>query len=440
MSKPPDKKSGGSSGRRHKSSSSSGQVKGPIRHSRNNPLKARSDFICRIKYTNELPDVPHDLKLLQYPFDPMRYIRRGTQETSLEKDYMRNAPMLAEPDMGVHINLIDPDVYAMKAGAASKLHPLDRELVDGQYVDEEANAPAKAHVFKGPMPWLMSTQYVDPVAKATSSTSGWEGGQSHEFDASQDDPDSRLGEVVKTFEDANTSEELQHSSNPKLTMEEVIPLFPDFERWGYSIVHAAFDENPLSNTRPQGMSHKGKVPDLQLQPKGAIIQGLNDEQGNQWMAYFLPKKKAEAAAAAADASESGDDATEYTRLRSYSFERRPTHTDKVATSLLWRSETGHMCYKNADSFFRLKKRTKIEGSDHDTFEPDKLIVRRRPALEEELDPVRESLSKIDPDEADGQDDADGGAAEAEATSHVAEPAAASQAADDDDDDDDDVDV
>ena len=49
-----------------------------------NPLRAKSDFICRYKCTNNLPDVPQPPKLLQYPFDPMRYIRRGPSTTALE--------------------------------------------------------------------------------------------------------------------------------------------------------------------------------------------------------------------------------------------------------------------------------------------------------------------------------------------------------------------
>ena len=34
----------------------------------------RSDFVCRVKYCNNLPDVPFDPKFLLYPFDQNRFV------------------------------------------------------------------------------------------------------------------------------------------------------------------------------------------------------------------------------------------------------------------------------------------------------------------------------------------------------------------------------
>ena len=34
----------------------------------------RADLICRVKYSNTLPDIPFDPKFIAYPFDSQRFI------------------------------------------------------------------------------------------------------------------------------------------------------------------------------------------------------------------------------------------------------------------------------------------------------------------------------------------------------------------------------
>lgn len=69
----------------------------------------RPDLLCRIKYNNTLPDVPFDPKFLAYPFDADRFIKY--KPTSLEKNYKWE--LLTENDLGVKIDLINPDTYAL---------------------------------------------------------------------------------------------------------------------------------------------------------------------------------------------------------------------------------------------------------------------------------------------------------------------------------------
>ncbi|KAJ8017667.1 RNA polymerase II-associated factor 1-like [Holothuria leucospilota] len=67
----------------------------------------RSDIVCRIKYLNQLPDIPFDPKFIKYPFDPNRFVEYNA--TSLERNYKHE--LLAEHDLGVTIDLINPDTY-----------------------------------------------------------------------------------------------------------------------------------------------------------------------------------------------------------------------------------------------------------------------------------------------------------------------------------------
>lgn len=71
------------------------------------PFKTKSAFVCPMRFQAALPDVPFDPKLYTYPFDPMRFVEYKT--TSLEKNY--KFQILTEPDMGIYIDIIDPNRY-----------------------------------------------------------------------------------------------------------------------------------------------------------------------------------------------------------------------------------------------------------------------------------------------------------------------------------------
>lgn len=104
--------------------------------------------MCRVKYCNSLPDIPFDPKFITYPFDQHRCTGDGKHSqnnhrvyfyfrildrfrherfavsdvmrsfvcrfvqykaTSLEKQHKHD--LLTEPDLGVTIDLINPDTY-----------------------------------------------------------------------------------------------------------------------------------------------------------------------------------------------------------------------------------------------------------------------------------------------------------------------------------------
>ena len=64
-----------------------------------------TDLLCRIKYQNNLPDIPFEPKSIAYPFDANRYVHY--KSTSLEKNYKWD--ILNEQDLGVRIDLINQD-------------------------------------------------------------------------------------------------------------------------------------------------------------------------------------------------------------------------------------------------------------------------------------------------------------------------------------------
>ncbi len=60
-----------------------------------------------MKYGNALPDIPFDPKFITYPFEANRFVQYNA--TSLERNYKHE--LLAEHDLGVTIDLINPDTY-----------------------------------------------------------------------------------------------------------------------------------------------------------------------------------------------------------------------------------------------------------------------------------------------------------------------------------------
>ncbi|XP_013927736.1 PREDICTED: RNA polymerase II-associated factor 1 homolog [Thamnophis sirtalis] len=93
------------------------------------------------------------------------------------------------------------------------------------------------------------------------------------------DRDSQIAAIEKTFEDAQKSIS-QHYSKPRVTPMEVMPVFPDFKMWINPCAQVIFDSDPA----PKDTSGAAAL-DMMSQ---AMIRGMMDEEGNQFVAYFLP--------------------------------------------------------------------------------------------------------------------------------------------------------
>lgn len=68
-------------------------------------LHQHPDLLCRIRYQNNLPDIPFEPKSIAYPFEANRYVQY--KSTTLEKNYKWD--ILNEQDLGVRIDLINQD-------------------------------------------------------------------------------------------------------------------------------------------------------------------------------------------------------------------------------------------------------------------------------------------------------------------------------------------
>lgn len=120
----------------------------------------RSELICRVKFNNNLPDFPFDPKFITYPFDSNRFVEY--KPTSLEKNHKHD--LLTEHDLGVNIDLIDPDLYAIPAEyqiTGNATLPIE----DDKLIEEETGHACvkdlqRSRQHNKVVPWLKKTEYI----------------------------------------------------------------------------------------------------------------------------------------------------------------------------------------------------------------------------------------------------------------------------------------
>lgn len=118
--------------------------------------KKQDWFLAKLKYRNALPDIPFDPKLLQYPFDPLRFVRYIP--TTLEKKFKFD--MRPEPDLGIHVDLIDIGRYDREVAQEGQLTEDDNQLLakyDGPKAGKKEEKAGRATAME---PWLRRTEYI----------------------------------------------------------------------------------------------------------------------------------------------------------------------------------------------------------------------------------------------------------------------------------------
>ncbi|XP_067222410.1 RNA polymerase II-associated factor 1 homolog isoform X2 [Chanodichthys erythropterus] len=240
----------------------------------------RSGVVCRVKYGNSLPDIPFDPKFITYPFDQHRFVQY--KATSLEKQHKHE--LLTEPDLGVTIDLINPDTYRIDPSIL--LDPADEKLLEEEITAPSSSKRSQQHAKV--VPWMRKTEYISTEFNRYGVSNekvevkiGVSVKQQFTEEEIYKDRDSQIAAIEKTFEDAQKSI-AQHYSKPRVTPVEVLPVFPDFKMWINPCAQVIFDSDPA----PKDVSAPAGV-DMMSQ---AMIRGMMDEEGNQFVAYFLPNE------------------------------------------------------------------------------------------------------------------------------------------------------
>ncbi|KAL2096704.1 hypothetical protein ACEWY4_008852 [Coilia grayii] len=250
------------------------------RTSSHRTVPERSGVVCRVKYCNSLPDIPFDPKFITYPFDQHRFVQY--KATSLEKQHKHD--LLTEPDLGVTIDLINPDTYRIDPNIL--LDPADEKLLEEDIQAPTSSKRSQQHAKV--VPWMRKTEYISTEFNRYGVSNekvevkiGVSVKQQFTEEEIYKDRDSQIAAIEKTFEDAQKTV-TQHYSKPRVTPVEVLPVFPDFKMWINPCAQVIFDSDPA----PKDMSGPAGV-EMMSQ---AMIRGMMDEEGNQFVAYFLPNE------------------------------------------------------------------------------------------------------------------------------------------------------
>ncbi|XP_012691657.1 RNA polymerase II-associated factor 1 homolog [Clupea harengus] len=251
------------------------------RTSSHRTVPERSGVVCRVKYCNSLPDIPFDPKFITYPFDQHRFVQY--KATSLEKQHKHD--LLTEPDLGVTIDLINPDTYRVDPNIL--LDPADEKLLEEDITAPTSSKRSQQHAKV--VPWMRKTEYISTEFNRYGVSNekvevkiGVSVKQQFTEEEIYKDRDSQIAAIEKTFEDAQKTV-TAHYSKPRVTPVEVMPVFPDFKMWINPCAQVIFDSDPA----PKDMSAPAGV-DMMSQ---AMIRGMMDEEGNQFVAYFLPNEE-----------------------------------------------------------------------------------------------------------------------------------------------------
>ncbi|CAG9860698.1 unnamed protein product [Phyllotreta striolata] len=362
-------------------------------------VEKRSDLLCKVKYCNTLPDIPFDLKFITYPFESIRFIQYNP--TSLERNYKYE--VLTEHDLGVSIDLINKDIYAIGAGAS--LDPADEKLLEEDILTPQDSKRSRHHAKS--VSWLRRTEYISTeqtrfqpqTMDKVEAKVGYSIKKSLNNETLYMDRDSQIKAIEKTFEDTKTIID-KHYSKPNVVPVDVLPVYPDFSLWKYPCAQVIFDSDPA----PVGKQVPAQIEEMSQ----AMIRGVMDESGEQFVAYFLPteetlQKRREDVANQVQYQD--EEEYEYKMAREYNWNVKSKASKGYEENYFFVVRSSGIYYNELETRVRLSKRRQKVGQPPSN---TRLIVKHRPMdanefrmqryREKQLEPTGEDDEEMEMDE------------------------------------------
>eukprot|EP00128_Syssomonas_multiformis_P004967 Colp12_sorted_trinity150504_noHs@34105 len=378
------------------------------------PAKSSSssmpEFLCKIKYRNTLPDIPFGPKHLSYPFNPMRFVQY--QPTTLEKKHKH--PLLTEQNLGVPIDLVDPDAYIVGDGLV-KLDPKDEALLDDRSDTEDSKRAQHAQVS-----WLRRTEYIGTDFMTATPSQDTDKHASRDTSAENwpRTTEEQVRVIEETFAAANRLP--THPHNPSLTAVEVMPVLPDFDLWGWEYAQVQFDGDPYYKASDPTAGRENADPqEVNDALAHGLLRGMQnpDNPSEQFVAYFLPTEESmRKRKRVLEEGGSSEDRIpkEYESAREYSW------TVNIGTAeerqyIFRMGESGNVTYDEVNIKVKLKRRRQMNADRERTI--TRLTREGRPFAVHERQQQRQRLAELqglntedlpDNDEG-GEDEGKGGA-------------------------------
>ncbi|VDM30887.1 unnamed protein product [Hydatigera taeniaeformis] len=208
-------------------------------------------ILCRVKYHNNLPELPFDPKFLPYPFESTRFVQYAA--TTLERNHKHE--LLCETDVGVDVELIDPSAF--------KTDRIVAWLRKTEYLStEHYNKWNKSEKIETKLGHNIKQRFAEEIVYR--------------------DRESQINAIEATFTAAKKPIQ-RHYSKPGVHAVEVLPVLPDFKLWRYPCAQVIFDDDPAR----KGIS----AAEQREEVNQAVIRGMVDETGDHFVVYFLPTEE-----------------------------------------------------------------------------------------------------------------------------------------------------
>nr|CDS30286.1 RNA polymerase II associated factor 1 [Hymenolepis microstoma] len=379
--------------------------------------------LCRIKYHNNLPELPFDPKFLSYPFDSSRFVQYAP--TSLERNHKHE--LLCETSVGVSVDLIDPDAFKISRNCSFSfflhislvnLHPDDERLVNESESNELSERKSR---HRRSVAWLRKTEYLstEHYNKFNKSVKietklGHNIKQRFAEEIVYRDKDSQVKAIEKTFAAAKKPI-INHYSKKDVKAVEVLPILPDFMLWKYPCAQVIFDDDPSrSSNQPEDVTQ-------------AVIRGMVDNMGDHFVVYFLPTaetKEQRRRDAENHVAYSEDVTYEYEKAREYNWNVKNKTMANYEESyfFVFREATEEhpagVYYNELETRVRLSKRRKLQSSFNGPQPAGKvrLVVKHREANYYESQAQMERLEMLKHESELDEPEDEGGAGSGEGKS------------------------
>uniref|UniRef100_A0A6T7YFR6 RNA polymerase II-associated factor 1 homolog n=1 Tax=Pyramimonas obovata TaxID=1411642 RepID=A0A6T7YFR6_9CHLO len=391
-------------------------------------LTRKTNFLCRIQFRNDLPEVPVEPKLLAVP---TRWDRFVSYKSCANLDAMRSHDFLLEPELGIPLDLLEAQQYQVPHHR-QRLDPEDEALlrsenntvggviVNGRRVPT-ANIVSRSAGVARDFTWLMKTQYISDenapkqagISEKTMQEMRKRAAQEMSRDQEQDTLTSQIATIEASFKAAAPPP--VHQTKPHLQPVEVLPVLPDFDRWPQNLVQVLFDVEPTQNISDV----VGAVSEEDAKQLAAysVIKSFSvpveGSEPEKFAAYLVPSAEDGLPAIRRGALEEAE-AVDYKWVREYHYEARPD--EAVQDTMMFFFSEGQVGYTPLGTKLVLQKKKarglqdKGVGVVQDISRPASVSVRKRAATGEELHQRRKVVRVLEnpygPEEEEEEEDDD----------------------------------
>ena len=203
----------------------------------------KSHFICKMKLRNECPPLPYEPKFLAYPSEPNRLTKYTC--TTLEKNHKH--ALLTEPDLGIHIDLIEPETYDPPTQGI-EMQAEDAVLLQDAVKRRKMRPGLEGDRGKRPnVPWLHKTAYYGnedlfEMQMGSKNLSGTVQEVEQEVELS---PMQAAEKLASSFAMPDLAT-LKHPSKKDVTAVKVWEVMPDYQTWANDYTEIVFDHDPTT--------------------------------------------------------------------------------------------------------------------------------------------------------------------------------------------------